>query len=73
MNKDQVRALIEDLPDEFDADKLAYILTLRQRLDRAEADLAAGWLRSNPGEPPTPWEQWRSSVSAALAARRHEV
>lgn len=47
MKKQEVLALLSELPEEFDASQFVYTLTLRHKLERAEADLAAGRLTSN--------------------------
>jgi hypothetical protein len=60
MKKHEVLALLEELPDEFDAGRFLYVLTLRHSLERAEADFAAGEFTSQPGEAPTLWEQRRA-------------
>jgi len=56
MKKQEVLELLEDLPEEFDASQLLYVLTLKHKLERAEADFAAGRLTSRSGEAPTLWE-----------------
>lgn len=42
MKKDEVQALLDKMPDEIDAEELIYTLYLKHKLERAEADIAAG-------------------------------
>lgn len=67
MNKQEVLALLDDLPDEFDAGQFLYVLTLKHKLERAEADFAAGRLTSRDGEAPTLWEVRRARHERAIA------
>jgi hypothetical protein len=41
MKKQEVLALLEDLPDEFDAGRLLCVLTIKDAVERAEAECAA--------------------------------
>jgi hypothetical protein len=47
MKKQDVLALLSELPEEFDASQFVYTLTLKHKLERAEADLTAGHLTPN--------------------------
>ena len=42
MKKQDVLALLAEMPEEIDVEQLIYVLTLEHRLERARADLAAG-------------------------------
>jgi hypothetical protein len=42
MSKKEVLALVEELPEEVDVEELIYRLYLREKLARAEEDIAAG-------------------------------
>lgn len=42
MKKSELLELIEDLPEEFDIDKLLYTLYFRREIDRGLADADAG-------------------------------
>jgi hypothetical protein len=44
VKKREVQALLDKLPEEIDAGQLIYTLYLRHKLERAEADIAAGRL-----------------------------
>ncbi len=59
MKKDDVLALLANLPDEFDATQLIYTLSLKHKVERAEADLAAGRCTPGEGAELSDWEQRR--------------
>jgi hypothetical protein len=42
MQKEEVLALVRQLPDEVDVEEVIYRLYLREKLAAAEADIAAG-------------------------------
>jgi predicted transcriptional regulator len=44
MKKHEVQSLLDKMPDEIDAEQLIYTLYLKHKLERAEADIAAGRL-----------------------------
>lgn len=44
MKKREVQDLLDRMPDEIDAEQLIYTLYLKHKLERAEADNAAGRL-----------------------------
>jgi len=66
MKKQEVLALLSELPEEFDASQFVYPLTLKHRLERGEADLAAGRLtpdgerEGSPGADQSPRESERA-------------
>ena len=63
MKKHEVLALLEDLPAEFDAGELLFVLTLGNEIERAEAEYGAGTDTSPAGV----------SSSESQAARRAKV
>jgi predicted transcriptional regulator len=44
VKKHEVQSLLDTMPDEIDAEQLIYTLYLKYKLERAEADIAAGRL-----------------------------
>jgi hypothetical protein len=72
VKKQDVLALLADLPDEFDADQLLYTLSLQYRLERAESDLAAGRLTPN-GERESLPDLDRKLWEAELAYHRRKI
>lgn len=42
MKKDEVLAIVTNMPEEVDVDKLIYTLRLKHKRERAEADVAGG-------------------------------
>ena len=58
MKKREVLALVEQMPDEIDVDKLIYALHLRRKVELAEADIAAGRVVSHE-DVEREMEEWR--------------
>jgi hypothetical protein len=58
MKKSEVLELLQEMPEDLDVEKLIYTLYLRQKLEIAEADLAAGRVISHE-EVEREMEEWR--------------